>query len=415
MNQKHSHWKRSIYSILAGQAVSLVTSGILQMAIIFYLTDRTGSAMVLSLATLAGFLPQALLGPFIGVLVDRWNRKAVLIGADLLIALAGAILAFAAIQTSLPVWLILTILFLRSIGTAFHTPALSAVTPLIVPRDHLTRTSGFSQSILSVSYILSPAGGALFYAVWPLERVISLDIAGAAVASLAVAMAKIQPLPLSGREKPAPFLHELAAGWRALRAHNGLFTLMWTGTLYMFVYMPINALFPLMSTEYFGGTSAHAAAAEIAFAAGMLLGGLLLGAWGGFKRKTHTICLSILLMGAGLTVAGLLPRWGFIGFAACCLVMGASGPLYGVVNVLYQEQIRPEYLGRVFSLSMSLMSLTMPLGLLFSGFFAQKLGVGRWFLLSGLAILGIALLTWRLPAIRGIDAAKQASEGKQFP
>ena len=353
-------------------------------------------------------------GPFIGVLVDRWNRKAFLIGADILIALAGAVLAAAAAQSTLPTWLILAILFLRSIGTAFHTPAMNAVTPLILPRDQLARTVGFTQAILSISYILSPLGGALFYAIWPMEGVIALDMAGAAIASLAVAAVKIPALPAGERSFPAPFLEELAAGYRALRAHKGLFTLMATGTLYMFVYMPINALFPLMSTMYFGGTSAHAAAAEIAFAIGMLLGGLLLGVWGGFRRKTHTICLSILMMGTGLAVAGLLPRRGFIGFAACCLVMGASGPLYGVANVLYQEQIKPEYLGRVFSLSMSLMSLAMPLGLLFSGALARKFGINRWFLLSGLTILTIALLTWRHPAIRAIDPKEPAPEGRQI-
>ena len=83
------NWKRPYFTILSGEAVSMVTSGILQMAIIFYLTEKTGSALVLSLATFFGFLPQAVLGPFIGVWVDRWSRKFVMIGADLFIALAG--------------------------------------------------------------------------------------------------------------------------------------------------------------------------------------------------------------------------------------------------------------------------------------------------------------------------------------
>ena len=84
-----AHWRRRYFTILSGQAISLVTSGILQMTLIFYLTEKTGSALVLSLATFFGFLPQALLGPFIGVWVDRWNRKLVMIGSDLFIALSG--------------------------------------------------------------------------------------------------------------------------------------------------------------------------------------------------------------------------------------------------------------------------------------------------------------------------------------
>jgi len=89
-------WKTQFFTIWAGQAVSLITSAILQMAIILYLTETTGSALVLSLASLVGFLPYAVLGPFIGVLVDRCNRKHIMILSDLVIALAAAILAFVA-------------------------------------------------------------------------------------------------------------------------------------------------------------------------------------------------------------------------------------------------------------------------------------------------------------------------------
>ncbi|MDF2645426.1 MAG: Antiporter protein [Paenibacillus sp.] len=83
MNMIQQNWKRSFFTIWAGQAVSLITSSVLQMAIIWYLTDTTGSAMVLSMATMVGFLPQAILGTMIGVLVDRWNRKLIMIGGGL--------------------------------------------------------------------------------------------------------------------------------------------------------------------------------------------------------------------------------------------------------------------------------------------------------------------------------------------
>src|SRR5690554_3922686 len=126
MTIKITKWKRTFFTIWAGQAISLITSAILQMAIIFYLTEKTGSALVLSIASLVGFLPYALLGPFIGVLVDRYDRKLVMIGADLIIAAAGAGLAVAAWYMELPIWLIMLVLCIRSIGNAFHTPALSA-------------------------------------------------------------------------------------------------------------------------------------------------------------------------------------------------------------------------------------------------------------------------------------------------
>lgn len=396
-------WKRSFLTILAGQAVSLATSGILQISIIFYLTEKTGSALVLSLSTLVGFLPQALLGPFIGVWIDRMSRKRVMIGADLFVALAAGIFAAYALMAEPPVWFVFLILFLRSVGTAFHMPAFSAATPLLVPEDMLTKCTGYSQSVASVSHIISPAAGAFFYAVWPLEKIALIDIAGALIACISVAVVKM-PRREAGRAAPREgLLREMREALHALREHKGLTALLWISMLYAFVYMPVSALFPLMSMKYFGGTAAHAAATEVVFAAGMLAGGLILGAWGGFKRRPLTLCLSLLLMGAGLAVSGLLNKSGFVAFAACCAVMGFSAPFYGVQTALYQEKIRQEYLGRVFSLYLSTVSLAMPLGLLFAGAFAEKVGVHTWFLISGLCVGAIALAAWLLPSVRAID------------
>lgn len=131
---KKNNWKFKFFTIWAGQAVSLITSAVLQMAIVWYLTDKTGSAMILSIATLVGFLPQAILGSMIGVLVDRWNRKIVMIAADIIIALSGIIMAMISFYAELPTWIIMIILFVRSIGTAFHSPALNAITPLMVQK-----------------------------------------------------------------------------------------------------------------------------------------------------------------------------------------------------------------------------------------------------------------------------------------
>ena len=111
--EKIRNWKQDFYTIWAGQAVSLITSGVLQMAIIWHLTNTTGSAMVLSMATLVGFLPQAVLGSAIGVLVDRWNRKMVMIGADVIIACAGLVLTVISLSAELPVWIVMLILFIR--------------------------------------------------------------------------------------------------------------------------------------------------------------------------------------------------------------------------------------------------------------------------------------------------------------
>ena len=186
--------------------------------------------------------------------------------------------------------------------------------------------------------------------------------------------------------------------------------MLWIGAINMFIYMPINALFPLMSMNYFEGSTLHASVVEIVFAVGMLLGGLLLGAWGGFKKRMANIIGSIFLMGVSLTVSGLLPTNGFMIFAICCTLMGFSAPFYnGVQTALFQEQIQPEYLGRVFGLLGSIMSFAMPLGLVVSGAFAVQIGVNRWFLFSGMAILLLAIIALCLPQLRKVDNQKQKS------
>ena len=301
--------------------------------------------------------------------------------------------------------MVMMVLFIRSIGTAFHFPTLNAVTPLLVPEDQLTKCAGYSQSLQSISYILSPAVAALLYSVWELNTIIAIDVLGAVIASLTVAFVKIPKLKVDQQSLQLNFIKEMKDGIVVLRQNKGLFALLLLGTLYTFVYMPIHALYPLISMEYFNGTPMHISITEIAFAAGMLVGGLLLGRLGSYEKRVLLITGSFFMMGASLAVSGLLPSNGFVMFVVCCVIMGLSVPFYsGVQTALFQEKINPEYLGRVFSLTGSIMSLAMPLGLILSGFFADRIGVNYWFLFSGIIIIGIAIVCPMMTEIRKLDS-----------
>ncbi|MRI82715.1 macrolide efflux MFS transporter Mef(A) [Aerococcaceae bacterium DSM 109653] len=403
--EKYNNWKLKFYTIWAGQAASLITSAILQMAIIFYLTEKTGSAMVLSMASLVVFLPYAVFGPAIGVLVDRHDRKKIVIAADLIIAAAGAVLAIVAFYMELPVWMVMIVLFIRSIGTAFLTPALNSVTPLLVPEEQLTKCAGYSQSLQSISYILSTAVASLLYSVWELNAIITIDVLGAVIASLTVALVNIPKFKVEEKSLKQNFIGEMKEGFLVLKDNKGLFALLLIGTLYMFVYMPINALYPLITMEYFNGTPMHISITEIAYASGMMAGGLILGLFGNYQKRILLITASIFMKGISLTISGLLPPSGFLIFVVCCAIMGLSVPFYsGVQTALFQEKIKPEYLGRVFSLTGSIMSLAMPIGLILSGFFADRIGVNHWFLLSGILIICIAIVCPMITEIRKLDA-----------
>lgn len=405
------HWKRRFFTIWAGQAVSVLSSSVLQMALIWHLTSMTKSAAVLSLASIVAFLPAAVIGSFSGVLVDRWNRKVTIICADLFIAAVSLILVFAGWKQEIPVWLILAVLFVRSIGTAFHSPAISAITPLLVPEEALTKCAGYSQSIQVMGFIAGTAVAAIIYPIWSMGQMVMLDVIGAVIASISVALVHIPALPSKEVHEDAPmetksgaFWREFREGFQVLRSRKGLFALLWIGAVFSFLYSPINALFPLICMDYFQGTTTHASITEVAFSVGMLLGGALLGTGGGFKNRAISVLGAILLMGLTISVVGMLSREGFWVFAVLCVVMGLTAPFFsGPQMALMQEQIQPEYLGRVFGLYGSIMSLAMPLGLAVSGLFADQVGTHRWFLMSGIGCIILAVVGGTIPEIRRIE------------
>lgn len=399
------HWRKYFALIWAGQTVSLITSSIVQYAFLWHLTALTKSPAVLSLASLAGFLPTALAGPFIGGFIDRHSRKAIMILADGCIAavtLAAAGLGFMG-QLSVP--LIYFVLFLRALGSAFHTPCLQAVTPQLVPGEALARCNGYTAAFQSVSLIASPALAALLFAAVPLPIILLLDCIGAAAGISTVAAVPLPHMPAA----PAPHgvLRDAAHSLGLLYHMKGLFGLTLLCCLFTFAYVPCSSFYPLMSMDYFGGTATQASIAEIAFSAGMLLGGLILGVWGGTKDKMITMGGAVLAFGAASFGIGFLPQNGFWLFAALTLVTGLTAPFFNSLYMtLLQEKVPGDQLGRVFSISGSIQCLAAPLGLAFAGFAAQWLGTQHFFLLGGALVAFTGLLCFLIPSVRNLDRSK---------
>ncbi|MGL5657940.1 MAG: MFS transporter [Cetobacterium sp.] len=145
--------------VYTGQAISQLTSSILQMAIVWYLITETNSSNIVALSGIVGFLPQGVLGLFIGVYIDRFDRKKIMIISDFLIAAASLSLSVSGFFGEISIPLIMIVLFIRSIGTAFHVPSLQAITPLIVSKDELPKYSGvFSNSTVYI-FIIKPCIG----------------------------------------------------------------------------------------------------------------------------------------------------------------------------------------------------------------------------------------------------------------
>jgi DHA3 family macrolide efflux protein-like MFS transporter len=329
-------WKRTFICIWSGQAISILTSSVLQMAIVWYITQQTGSAALLSLGTLIGFLPQAVLGMFVGVYIDRYNRKAIMIMADLGIAAAGMLLVITGIFMEIPIWLIFVVLFLRSIGAAFHTPALQALTPSIVPKEQLIQCAGFAQSFKSLSMVISPALAAVLYSIWDLNVIVLLDVIGALIAVGIISVIKIPNIEKEKPEGRPQVFKEAIEGFEALRRKPGLLALLIISCLYAFIYFPIGSLYPLITMTWFGGGVAESGTVEIVFSVGMLTGSFLLGIIGGKINQVLAILLSIGTYGTCILVTGLLPSTGLPVFVVLSFLMGMANPFFhGVKTAIY--------------------------------------------------------------------------------
>lgn len=411
----NTSWKLKLACVWGGELVSVLTSSILQMGFVWHITLTTNSASMLSLASLAGFLPLALFGTFAGAIVDRLPLRTTLIGADLFIAAVSAVVAMVSLTGELPVWVVMVALFVRAIGSSLHTPAFQALTPLVAPAEHLTRLAGVTQAVQSGGYILGTAIAAVIYPLWGLTAMIALDVVGALFATVAVLAARLD-VGGSGVGAPAgekglglvaqarALAAETADGYRVLRGYRGLFALLWCGFVFTLVFSPISALFPLMTLDHFGGTTGDAATAEIVFSVGMIAGSALLTATGGFKNRALTVVAATALYGVATLVAGLLGVDGFVAFLAMSFLMGLGSPFYsGPQTALMQEKVPPEYLGRVFGLYGAIMSWALPLGLAASSLFADAVGAPAWFVAAGFAMVLLACVTWAIPAIRHIE------------
>ena len=385
----NSYWKCSFLTIALGQAFSLIGSSAAQFALIWWLASETGSALIMAFSGLMAFLPQLILGPFAGVWIDRLKRKYVAIGADLFIGLVALIFAGYLYWAEPPYWSVCLVLGLRAIGGVFHTPAIQAIVPLLVPREELVRANGWSQFMQSGAYMLGPVLGAALYAVLPLSAIMVFDFAGAVIASSTLAITAVPEVKKMADEQPH-FFSELRAGAAVFIQDKRLLSTTLTATICMIFFLPLSSYYPLMSSSHFQVSALHGSLVELLYAAGMMASALLISTVGNIHHKFLVIQLG--LFGIGLTsiLSSLLPStyWAFWLFAAVCALMGASGNVYNIPYMAYlQETIPPEALGRVFSLIGSLMSLAMPVGLVLSGPIAEKYGVPLWFLVTGIMTL----------------------------
>ncbi len=406
MNSRSESWLRTFLIIFTGQAFSLLGSAAVNFALVWWLTAETGSATVLAYASIAAFLPQTLVSPLAGTFVDRWDRRITMIVADLFIA-AMSVVGIALFAFSTPsVLAVIALIGVRSLGAAFHTPASQAAVPMYVPTEHLMKVAGWNFFLSSGVAMAGPVLGAFLMGVAPITAVIALDIVGALLAVGTLLAVRI-PNPERAEDDAAGtgLIHEFAEGWRELLRHTGLLELTIVLSAVTLLYMPLNALFPLMTRAHFGGGALEASAAEFAFGGGMLLGSIAIGVLSARFAPVRLISAGIFLVGLFLGAAGLLPASAFWIFVVLSVAMGFTAPLFGApLTAMFQAKINPSKLGRVMSLTMTMMMLMTPVGLLVAGPVAERVGVATWFAVSGALIAISGLAMWAFKGIRDLDA-----------
>jgi DHA3 family macrolide efflux protein-like MFS transporter len=399
---------RPFLTIWVGQAISLLGSQLVQFALIWWLTQETGSGTALALATIAGLVPAILLGPFAGVLVDRWNRRLTMILADATVALATVALAVLFWTGSVAIWHVYVILFIRSLAGTFHWPALQASTTLMVPEEHLGRIQGLNQMVQGGLNIVAAPLGALLIMSLPVQGILAIDVVTALVAISTLLIVAVPQPPREARvSEVSPwrsFWDELAEGLRYVRAWRGLMILMGVAMLINMVLSPSSSLLPLLITNYFQGSAMSLGTIEAALGVGILLGGLALSAWGGFRRQVVTGLVGVIGIGLGSLVVGLTPASLFAVAVAGMFVVGVMSSLTnGPIMAVIQKTVEPSMQGRVFTLLSSAAGAMMPLGLAIAGPLADAVGVQTWFVIGGVLTTAIGAAGFFMPALMRIE------------
>jgi len=386
-------WKRKFFLIYAGQVVSLVGSNAVQFSLIWWLSSETGSALILSLAGLLTYLPQLVLGPFAGVWVDRLKRKTVIMCADLFSGIVAAVFAAMYFWGRPPYWIACVVLGVRAIGGVFHTPAIQAAIPMLVPKEELTRANGWSQFLQSGALLLGPVLGSTMYALLPLPIILLTDLVGALAAIAAILPVRIPELERKLQERPH-FFREIKEGASIFLYDTRLAVVTVTMGLSMIFFLPLANLYQLMISKYFSATAWHASLVQVVYAVGMFVGAMTAGSLGKLRNKLNLVLYGILATGIVTLLCGILPPTvlGYWIFAVLCFALGACVNFYNIPFTAYlQESIPHEAQGRAFSLTGSMLSLIMPIGLILAGPISETFGVSRWFLIAGIVICLITL------------------------
>jgi MFS family permease len=418
---------RVFFIVWSGQLVSLIGSGPTGFALGVWLYQQTGSVTLFALNALFFTLPRLLMSPIAGALVDRWDRRWVMILSDAGAGLSTLFLVLLLISGRLEIWHVYVAAVVNAVFNAFQWPAYSAATTLLVPKAQLGRAAGLVQIGEAISQLVAPAAAGMLLVTIGLEGVMAIDLATALFAISTLLIVRF-PRPKSSAEGAASrgsLLHEAAFGWKYIRARSGLLELL---TFFAFTNFLWGILNPLLFPTFLEMTTADVLGLLASIVGvGMLLGTLVMSVWGGPQRRILGVLAFALVQGVLAVVLGLRPSiaWmtaaGF-GILFCMPIVNGSS------QALWQSKVEPDFQGRVFAIRRMIAMAASPLayivvGPLADGVFEPLMAVdgplaetvgrvigtgpGRgaalMFIIIGVLIAGAAASAYLSPRIRLIE------------
>lgn len=360
-------WKAKVGLFLASQTVTQLGSLLVQMAMIWHMTRTTSSGAWVTVITLCAFVPQTVISLFAGVWADRYSRRTLIIAADAGIAIATLALALWMRRSTAEAMLvpIAVVSAIRSLGAGIQMPAVNAMLPELAPQEHLMRVNGINGSLQAVAQFAAPAIAAILLEHGRMEAILYIDVATAVVG---IGLLACLAIP-RGRRMPAgeeSVLADMAEGVRYAWRSRALRMLLAVYGAYILLSVPSGFLSALLIERTFRGEYSYLSISEMAGFAGMMLGGVVLGTWGGFRRRSRTLVLALCLY--GLTTLAIAFAQVFWLYAVLMFFVSLAIPAVGAtVTTIVQERVEAEKQGRVFSLVGMMFSGFLPLGMVLFG------------------------------------------------
>jgi DHA3 family macrolide efflux protein-like MFS transporter len=320
----------------------------------------------------------------------------------------AALFAFDVVQ----IWHIYALMLLRSLGGAFHGPSFTASTSLMVPKKHLSRVQGLNQTLQGGLNIFAAPMGAFLLAIMPLQNIMAIDVITALIAVgslLLVAIPQPEREPVIEGETAPTVWQDMKAGFKYVLGWKGILIVLVMATLINFLLTPAFSLLPLVVTTHFNAGALELGWMEASFGIGVVLGGLLLGLWGGFNRRIVTAMLGLMGIGAGNILLGLVPAKGLtLAIGAMFLVGVTQSITNGSLGAILQSAVDPGMQGRVFTLVGTAATAISPIGLLIAGPLSEVLGIQTWYLVGGIACIVMALFAFTSRPVMTIEEGRSA-------